>query len=127
MTFDRVITGGVLVTPDGVLPGTLGILDGRIAAIVPPGTHLDATATWNGAGLHVLPGAIDIHCHIRARSNGSAGTSREPSARYQRMAWLSERYPLPGTSSSGMRPFGFFARNSAVRVSPRLMSSSTSS
>ncbi len=43
------------------------------------------------------------------------------------IAWLSARKPWPGISSSGMRPFGFFARNSAVRVSPRLMSSSTSS
>ena len=43
------------------------------------------------------------------------------------IAWLSARKPWPGISSSGMRPFGFFARNSGVRVSPRLMSSSTSS
>ena len=30
MSFERVLIGGTLVTPDGVHPGTLGIRDGRI-------------------------------------------------------------------------------------------------
>ena len=36
MSFERAITGGMLVTPEGVRPGTVGIRDGLIAAVAPP-------------------------------------------------------------------------------------------
>jgi len=74
VTFERAITGGMLVTPDGVRPGTLGINDGRIAAVVSPATGVEAEQTWNCDGLHVLPGAIDIHCHVRSPAYPERGT-----------------------------------------------------
>ena len=74
MSFELALTGGSLVTPDGVRPGTLGIRDGRIAAIAPPGAELDAAGTWDATGLHVLPGAIDIHCHLRSPAYPERGT-----------------------------------------------------
>ncbi|KPJ84187.1 MAG: dihydroorotase [Gemmatimonas sp. SG8_23] len=74
MSFELVLTGASLVTPDGVRPGTLGIRDGRIAAIAPPGAELDAAGTWDATGLHVLPGAIDIHCHLRSPAYPERGT-----------------------------------------------------
>jgi len=74
MSFELALTGASLVTPDGVRPGTLGIRDGRIAAIAPPGAELDAAGTWDATGLHVLPGAIDIHCHLRSPAYPERGT-----------------------------------------------------
>jgi dihydroorotase (multifunctional complex type) len=74
MSFELALTGGSLVTPDGVRPGTLGVRDGRIAAIAPPGAELDAAETWDATGLHVLPGAIDIHCHLRSPAYPERGT-----------------------------------------------------
>ncbi len=78
MTFDRVVRGGMLVTPEGVRPGTLGIRDGRIAAVAPPEAELDREVVsgriWDATGLHVLPGAIDIHCHIRSPAYPERGT-----------------------------------------------------
>ena len=38
------------------------------------------------------------------------------------MAFDSARWVPSSSSSVGMRPFGFLARNSGVRVSPRTMS-----
>lgn len=74
MSFEAAVVGGTLVTPEGVRPGTLGIREGRIAAIAPPDTPLEAAVTWSAGGLHVVPGAIDIHCHIRAPAYPERGT-----------------------------------------------------
>lgn len=80
MRFDLAITGGVLVTPESVRPGTLGIRDGHIAAIVSPDTHAEAAERWDATGLHVLPGAIDIHCHLRAPAYPQRGTVESETA-----------------------------------------------
>jgi len=80
VSFERSITGGMLVTPEGVRPGTLGLRDGRIAAVAPPDARLDAAETWDATGLHVLPGAIDIHCHIRSPAYAERGTVESETA-----------------------------------------------
>jgi dihydroorotase (multifunctional complex type) len=80
MSFELAVTGGTLVTPDGVRPGTLGIRDGRIAAVAPPDAELEAGETWDASGLHVLPGAIDIHCHLRAPAYPERGTVESETA-----------------------------------------------
>lgn len=80
MSFELAIAGGTLVTPDGVRPGTLGIRDGHVTAVAPPGEDLEAIETWSADGLHVLPGAIDIHCHIRAPAYPERGTVESETA-----------------------------------------------
>ena len=80
MSFERVVTGGTLVTPEGARPGTLGIRGGRIAAIAPPDADLEGAETWNAAGLHVLPGSIDIHCHLRSPAYPERGTVESETA-----------------------------------------------
>lgn len=63
--YDTVIRGGTLVSATRRTLADLAIADGRIAAIVAPGTPLEASATIDAAGRHVLPGAIDVHSHHR--------------------------------------------------------------
>jgi dihydroorotase len=63
--YDTVIRGGTLVSATRQTVADLAIADGRIAAIVAPGTPLEAAATIDAAGRHVLPGAIDVHSHHR--------------------------------------------------------------
>src|SRR3979411_1864310 len=59
------VTGGTVVTPDGVRPRDVLISDGKIAAIVEAGSAtgpaLDAT------GCYVLPGGVDPHCHLMSQ------------------------------------------------------------
>ncbi|WP_169945371.1 dihydroorotase family protein [Microbispora sp. H11081] len=65
MHFDLVVTGGLLVDPDwGTLPGSLGVKDGRIAAVVSPHQELTADETVDATGLVVMPGVIDPHTHL---------------------------------------------------------------
>lgn len=62
---DLAITGGTLVTSTGRTLADVGIADGRIAALVSPGTLPSAARTIDVTGRHVLPGAIDVHSHHR--------------------------------------------------------------
>jgi dihydroorotase len=62
--FDLLIRHGTCVLPWGIEATDVGVRDGRIAALGVPG---DATAeeTIDATGLHVLPGLIDPHVHLR--------------------------------------------------------------
>ncbi len=65
MTLDLLLTNAALVLPDvGVVPGALGVKDGRIAALLAPGTSLPAAETIDCAGRWVLPGLVDPHVHF---------------------------------------------------------------
>lgn len=59
------ITGGTLVSPSGRTRADVGIANERIVAVVAPGTALNAARTIDATGLHLLPGAIDVHSHHR--------------------------------------------------------------
>lgn len=62
-TLDLRVTGGTLVTPDGLVRADLGLQDGRIVAVAPA---IDARSrrVLDAAGAHVFPGVIDAHVHF---------------------------------------------------------------
>ena len=63
--FDVAITGGTVVTANGRARADVGIREGRIAALVAPGTPLEGDVGIDATGKHVLPGAVDVHSHHR--------------------------------------------------------------
>jgi dihydroorotase len=65
MPYDLAITGGTVVSATGRTLADLAVRDGRVAAIVAPGTPLEATQTIDATGRHLLPGLIDVHSHHR--------------------------------------------------------------
>jgi dihydroorotase len=62
---DLVINGGRVVTPDSVFPASVAIRDGKIIGVGSADTMPPAAETLDATGLHVLPGAIDVHVHFR--------------------------------------------------------------
>ena len=60
--FDLLIRNGTAVLPWGEAVIHVGVRDGRIAVLGASGT---ADHTIDAAGLHVLPGLIDPHVHLR--------------------------------------------------------------
>lgn len=74
MSVDLAITGGALVTPDGLRKGTLLVKGGVILGIAAVDDSVDAAQTIDATGQHILPGLIDIHCHIRAPAYPQRGT-----------------------------------------------------
>jgi dihydropyrimidinase len=65
MRFDLVVRGGTVVLPgtDGVA-ADIAISGEKIAAVLAPGTTVDAAETLDVTGKVVLPGVIDVHLHL---------------------------------------------------------------
>lgn len=72
--YDVVIRGGTVVTEDGVQLADVAVTSGRIAALLTPGTETATSEVIEASGLHVLPGAVDIHFHVRAPAYPERGT-----------------------------------------------------
>ena len=64
-TADLVIRGGTVVSADAAFRADVAIKDGLIAAVGAPDAMPAAKETLDASGLHVLPGAIDVHVHFR--------------------------------------------------------------
>jgi dihydroorotase len=62
---DLVIRGGTVVTSDCAVHASIAIKDGIIAAVGNEEAMPAARETLDARGLHVLPGAIDVHVHFR--------------------------------------------------------------
>ncbi|MDQ7794957.1 MAG: allantoinase AllB [bacterium] len=59
------ITGGVLVTEHGAVPGNLTVDEsGRISAVLAEAVIPDAAEVVDATGLLVLPGVVDGHSHL---------------------------------------------------------------
>ena len=65
MRFDLVVRGGTVVLPDtdGVA-ADIAMSGEKIAAVLAPGTAVDAAETLDVSGKTVLPGIIDVHLHL---------------------------------------------------------------
>jgi allantoinase len=63
--FDLIITGGRIVASGEVIPATVVVREGHVAGVLEPTEHPPARDHVNAVGLHVLPGCIDTHVHLR--------------------------------------------------------------
>ena len=71
--FDLLIRNGICVLPWGMEAADVGVRNGRIAAIgVPAGAT--AGEVIDATGLHVLPGLIDPHVHLRDPGDAAVET-----------------------------------------------------
>jgi dihydroorotase len=64
-TVDLVINGGTIVSPDAEYRASIAIKHGLIHAIGAPEAMPQAREALDARGLHILPGAIDVHVHFR--------------------------------------------------------------
>ncbi len=70
---DLRILNGTVVSDGAVRPLDLGIEGGQIAEVEEPGAAGRALTEIDATGLHVIPGAIDVHFHCRAPSRIQRG------------------------------------------------------
>jgi dihydroorotase len=64
-TADLVIRSGKVVSPDSVIEASVAIKSGLVIAVGDDAAMPPARETLDARGLHVLPGAIDVHVHFR--------------------------------------------------------------
>jgi dihydroorotase len=94
--FDLIIRNGVCVLPWGQIAADIGVRDGRIAAIGAPASA-EAEQVIDAAGLHVLPGLIDPHVHLR--DPGDAAVESIPTGtRAAVLGGITTVFDMPNTS-----------------------------
>jgi dihydroorotase len=96
--YDLILKGGHVVTPWGVETADVAVRDGRIATL----GHLrgaEAAETIDCAGLHVLPGLIDPHVHLRDPGDPSV-ESIETGTKAAVLGGLAAVFDMPNTAKS---------------------------
>ncbi len=83
--YDVVVRAGRMITPDGETAGSIGIIDGKIAAVVAAAEELAGRTVIELADDEVLlPGLIDSHVHVnepgRTAWEGFASATRAAAA-----------------------------------------------
>lgn len=65
MQFDTVVANGNVVLPkEGIVRANVGIVDGKVAALLEPSLSVQSRETIDARGKYILPGAIDPHTHL---------------------------------------------------------------
>ncbi|MBL6454724.1 dihydroorotase [Belnapia sp. T6] len=96
--FDLVLRGGTCVLPWGQETTDIGVRAGRIAAMGDLRTA-DAAETIDCTGLHVLPGLIDAHVHLRDPGDPAVETL-ESGTRAALLGGLAAVFDMPNTAPS---------------------------
>ena len=65
ITADLIIRSGKVVSPDSVIEASIAIKDGLVIAVGDDAAMPEARETLDARGMHILPGAIDVHVHFR--------------------------------------------------------------
>jgi dihydroorotase len=63
-SYDLILSGGVVATPEGIAESDIGVRGGKIAGIGAL-AQADAGERIDAKGLHILPGVIDTQVHFR--------------------------------------------------------------
>jgi len=68
-TYDLVIRRGRVIDPGRGLDSVMdvAVAGGKIAAVLPAGSVIEAARTFDASGTFVVPGLIDIHTHARSK------------------------------------------------------------
>lgn len=96
--YDLILKGGHVVTPWGVEAADVAVRDGRIATL--GGLHgAEAAEVIDCAGLHVLPGLIDPHVHLRDPGDATV-ESIETGTKAAVLGGLTAVFDMPNTAKS---------------------------
>jgi allantoinase len=65
MSYDTLVENGTVVTAADTVEASIAITDGSIAAILDPSVDAEADRVIDASGMHVLPGGVDPHVHMK--------------------------------------------------------------
>lgn len=62
--YDLLVKNGKLVMTDGIINGSIAVMNGKIMAILDNSVEADAKKVIDVNGKYIFPGAIDTHAHL---------------------------------------------------------------
>ena len=96
MRYDLIVRNGSCVLPWGEVRTDLGVLDGRFASLAATSAD-EAAEVLDATGLHVLPGLIDAHVHLR--DPGDPAVENIPTGtRAAALGGITAVFDMPNTS-----------------------------
>lgn len=98
MHYDLIIRNGRCITPWGEQDATIGVRDGRIVTLSATAQD-EAEREIDAKGLHVLPGMIDSHVHLREPGNAEIETL-ETGTRAAALGGVTTVFDMPNTNPS---------------------------
>ena len=72
--YDLLIRGGIVITADQRIQADVAVKDGKVQALLAPGTPVESKETVDAEEKYVLPGAIDVHTHLALPFGGTVTT-----------------------------------------------------
>lgn len=96
--YDLILRGGTCVLPWGTEQTDIGVRDGHIVTLN-PARGATAEETINATGLHVLPGLIDSHVHLRDPGDPAVETI-PTGTRAAILGGLAAVFDMPNTAPS---------------------------
>ncbi len=98
MHYDLIIRGGRCVFPWGEAEADIGVRNGKVASLS-VGSADEAGRVIDARGLHVLPGLIDAHVHLRDPGKPEVETL-ETGTRAAALGGIATVFDMPNTSPS---------------------------
>lgn len=114
--YDTLLAGGHLIDPAQGLDGAydLALHAGRVAAIVPRGTAVQARERINATGKLVIPGMIDTHAHVFHLVTGRFGMEADLCGVYSGVTTLIDQGGPSCMTLPAFREFVVNAKKSRV-------------
>ncbi len=112
---DLLITDGMIVTEDGVFSVTIAVREGQIVNILEADARPESSSKLSAKGLHILPGLIDSHVHLRSpgyeeREDPLSGTSAAAAGGITTLLEM----PVSNVNSSSAE--GLYKRGEAIQT-----------
>ena len=121
--YDLLLRGGHLIDPRNNISATrdVAIAAGKIAAVAPQINPADAAKTIDVAGLHVVPGLVDIHTHVYAGTGEKGSYAGDNSLYPDGYTFRAGVTTIADAGSSGWRNFEDFKQRIIDRSQTRVL------
>jgi len=121
--YDVLLRGGHVIDPRNNISATrdVAIAAGKIAAVAPQINPADAAKTIDVAGLHVIPGIVDIHTHVYAGTGEKGSYAGDNSLYPDGFTFRACVTTINDAGSSGWRNFEDFKQRIIDRSQTRVL------
>lgn len=120
---DRILKNAMVYRPSGFKKADVLVLGGRIARIAPKLEAVEGAAECNLEGLHLFPGLIDVHVHLREpgfsrKETIRTGSMAAAAGGYTTVCAMPNLHPVPDTPAHLEEQLAIIRKCAVIRVVP---------